>query len=56
VGQLIKGWDEGIPMFEQGTRLMLRIPPELGYGSRDMGTIPPNSLLYFEIEIISSEE
>lgn len=56
VGQLIKGWDEGIPMFEQGTRLMLRIPPELGYGAREMATIPANSTLYFEIEIISSEQ
>ncbi|SFB74263.1 FKBP-type peptidyl-prolyl cis-trans isomerase [Flexibacter flexilis DSM 6793] len=56
VGRLIKGWDEGIPMFEEGTRLMLRIPPELGYGSRDMGSIPPNSTLYFEIEIIKAEQ
>jgi FKBP-type peptidyl-prolyl cis-trans isomerase len=53
VGQLIRGWDEGIPMFREGARVMLRIPPELGYGSRGAGTIPANSVLYFEIEIIS---
>jgi FKBP-type peptidyl-prolyl cis-trans isomerase len=52
VGQLIRGWDEGIPMFREGARVMLRIPPELGYGSRGAGTIPANSVLYFEIEIV----
>lgn len=54
VGQLIRGWDEGIPMFQEGSRIMLRIPPELGYGARSAGSIPPNSVLYFEIEILKA--
>jgi FKBP-type peptidyl-prolyl cis-trans isomerase len=54
VGQLIRGWDEGIPMFNEGSRIMLRIPPELGYGQRSTGSIPPNSVLYFEIEILKA--
>lgn len=54
VGRLIKGWDEGIPMFEEGSRIMLKIPPELGYGSSGTGKIPANSTLLFEIEIIKA--
>ncbi len=53
VGQLIRGWDEGILMFREGARVMLRIPSEMGYGSRGAGSIPANSVLYFEIEILS---
>jgi hypothetical protein len=54
VGQLIKGWDEGIPMFEEGSRIMLKIPPQLGYGNRATGKIPANATLLFEIEIIKA--
>jgi hypothetical protein len=53
--QVIAGWDEGIALFPVGSKVLLRIPPELGYGSRGRGTIPPNSVLYFEVEIVSAE-
>lgn len=50
-GRVIKGWDEGISKLKKGSVAWLRIPPELGYGSRGAGTIPPNATLYFKIEM-----
>ena len=55
VGQVIKGWDEGIMMLNVGSKAMLKIPAELGYGSRSMGSIPANSVLIFEVELLSAE-
>ena len=56
-GMVIKGWDEGIPLFYQGDKGVLIIPSELGYGSKGAGDlIPPNTTLVFEIEIMSVTE
>ncbi|XP_027346891.1 peptidyl-prolyl cis-trans isomerase FKBP13, chloroplastic [Abrus precatorius] len=65
VGEVIKGWDEGIlggdgvpPMLAGGKRT-LKLPPELGYGSRGAGcrggscVIPPDSVLLFDVEFVS---
>lgn len=51
VGRLIKGWDEFLPMVKIGTKAVLEVPPELGYGSQAMGNIPPNSTLIFHIHV-----
>ena len=53
VGQVIQGWDEGLLGMKVGGKRKLTIPPELGYGNQDMGTIPPNSVLVFEIELLA---
>ncbi|KAL2647288.1 hypothetical protein AAZV13_05G109900 [Glycine max] len=56
VGEVIKGWDEGIIGGGKRTR---KIPPELGYGSREAGgrggscIIPPDSVLLFDVEFVS---
>lgn len=52
LGQLIAGWQKGIPLIKKGGSINLYLPPSLGYGSNAVGTIPPNSILEFAIQLI----
>jgi len=49
---LVPGWQEGLAMMRVGGKARLVVPPELGYGDRPAGSIPPGSTLIFELELL----
>ena len=51
--QVIAGWDDGVAKMSKGQRAKLTISPDMGYGAQGVpGTIPPNSTLVFDVELL----
>lgn len=54
-GEVIPGWDEGVAGMKAGGKRTLILPPAMGYGAEGDDTIPPNSWLIFDVELIGIE-
>jgi FKBP-type peptidyl-prolyl cis-trans isomerase FkpA len=54
LGQLILGWQKGLPLIGKGGKIRLFIPPSMGYGANGVpGAIPGNSILIFDVELVT---
>ena len=51
-GRLLPGWEEGIGLMKEGGKATLLMPAELAFGAQGTSTIPPNSQVMFEVELI----
>jgi peptidylprolyl isomerase len=55
-GLVIKGWDQGLVGMKEGGKRVLVIPASMAYGNQSVGTIPPNSTLLFEVEMLKVQK
>ena len=53
LNSVVQGWQIGLPKIRSGGSILLLIPSALGYGSQQVGSIPPNSVLVFDIKLVS---
>ena len=56
VGAVIKGWTEALQLMPTGSKWQLYVPADLAYGERGQGPIGPNSMLIFDVELLSIQD
>jgi len=54
-GDVIVGWDQGVNGMKVGGKRKLTVPPDMGYGPNDYGSIPGGSTLLFDVELLEVE-
>jgi FKBP-type peptidyl-prolyl cis-trans isomerase FkpA len=52
LADVIRGWVNGVPLVKEGGKIALYIPPSLGYGPNNYRSIPGNSILVFDVELV----
>ncbi|MDR0476934.1 MAG: FKBP-type peptidyl-prolyl cis-trans isomerase [Desulfobulbaceae bacterium] len=52
-GLVIEGWEEALLSMKKGEKRVLIIPPELGYGAKGRGPIPPDAVMVFDVELVN---
>lgn len=55
-GEVIAGWEEAFLLLQEGDKATLKIPPSLAYGDQARGSIPANSTLIFDVELVKVTE
>jgi FKBP-type peptidyl-prolyl cis-trans isomerase len=55
LNRVIRGWTEGLQLMPTGSTYMFYISPDLGYGERGTGPIPPNAVLIFKVDLLGIE-
>jgi peptidylprolyl isomerase len=53
--EVVQGWTYGLDGVKVGSRVLLQIPPDLGYGAQEQEAIPANSTLYFVVDIVAAK-
>lgn len=53
LGMLVPAWRNVLPLIKGGGRIILYVPPTLGYGNQANGPIPANSILIFEVDLVT---
>lgn len=53
LGMLVPAWRNVLPLIKAGGRMTMYVPPSLGYGSTAVGSIPANSILIFDVEMVA---
>lgn len=50
---LISGWQIGIPLIKEGGSITLFLPSALGYGERGSNSVPPNTVIFFDVDLVA---
>jgi FKBP-type peptidyl-prolyl cis-trans isomerase FkpA len=52
-GQVVRGWEEGLAGMKVGGSRLIIVPPAVGYGAQGQGSVPPNALMVFQVDLVA---